>query len=471
MYSVVIPVYNNDGSIARLLEALTSLNASLRGQLEAVFVVDGSPDQSYALLRDALDTLGFPAQLLAHSRNFGAFAAIRSGLAAARGDYFGVMAADLQEPPELLPALFASLAADDCDVAIGTRNRRADPLLARLASSLFWRLFRRLVVRDMPEGGVDIFACNRQFRDQLLQLQESRSSLVVLMFWLGFRRSLHGYQRLPRRDGKSAWTFGRKLDYMMDSVFSFTDLPIRLLIRCGLAGSLLALALGAVVLAARLGGQIGVPGYASTLISVLLLGGLNLLGLGLVGTYAWRGYENSKGRPLAVLATHRESRAGTRALARFPSQRVDFPAGPAAARLGVGEVTLHRHKLVRDPRGDLVFGECPADIPFEVRRYFLVFGVPSEKTRGEHAHRACKQYLICVRGSCAVVVDDGSTRCEVALDSPDLGIYLPPMTWGIQYKYSADAVLLVFTSDYYDAADYIRHYPDFLAEARRRAAA
>ena len=311
MYSVVIPVYKNAGSIARLLEALADLNASLRGQLEAVFVVDGSPDQSYALLHAALDTLAYPAQLLAHSRNFGSFAAIRSGLAAARGDYFGVMAADLQEPPELLPALFAALAADQCDVAVGTRNRRADPLFARAASALVWGLFRRLVVPEMPEGGVDIFACNRQFRDQLLRLEESRSSLVVLMFWLGFRRSLHGYERRLRLEGKSAWTFGKKLDYMMDCVFSFTDLPIRLLIRAGLAGSLLSVALGLVVLAARLGGQIGVPGYATTLISVLLLGGLNLLGLGLVGTYAWRGYENSKGRPLAVVALRSTNQAST----------------------------------------------------------------------------------------------------------------------------------------------------------------
>ena len=175
-----------------------------------------------------------------------------------------------------------------------------------------------------------------------------------------------------------------------------------------------------------------------------------------------------RGAPALVIGYVEQRGAGT--LASW-GQRADFPAQPAVARLGVGEVTLHRHQLVRDPRGDLVFGECPRDIPFEVRRYFLVFGVPSEKTRGEHAHRACKQYLTCVRGSCAVVVDDGHARCEVTLDAPDMGIYLPPMIWGIQYKYSADAMLLVFTSEYYDADDYIRHYPDFLAEARRRHAA
>lgn len=106
-------------------------------------------------------------------------------------------------------------------------------------------------------------------------------------------------------------------------------------------------------------------------------------------------------------------------------------------------------------------GEFSRDIPFEPKRYFLVFNVPSENTRGEHAHHKCHQFLICVRGSCAVVVDDGKSRCEVLLESPDMGVHLPPLTWGIQYKYSSDAVLLVFASEYYESSDYIRDYSEF----------
>lgn len=130
--------------------------------------------------------------------------------------------------------------------------------------------------------------------------------------------------------------------------------------------------------------------------------------------------------------------------------------------VGVGDVTLHKLNLVQDMRGALSVGEFPVDIPFQPKRYFLVFNVPSEKTRGEHAHHLCHQFLICVKGSCSVVVDDGVNRCEVSLESPAMGIYLPPMTWGIQYKYSADAVLLVFASEYYDAGDYIRDYSEFI---------
>lgn len=299
-FSVVIPVYKNEASIPRLLEALSNMSLQLDGEMEAVFVVDGSPDQSFGLLRAALDRLELPAQLLAHSRNFGSFPAIRTGLAAARGDYFGVMAADLQEPPELLIAFFKALALDECDVAIGTRTGRNDPYASRLASGLFWGLYRRLVVHDMPEGGVDVFGCNRIFRDQLLKLEESRSSLIALIFWLGFRRKLVSYERLERLEGKSSWTFRKKVDYMMDSIFAFTDYPIRLLVRIGVIGCLLSVALGVLVLAGHIWGRITVPGYAATMLVVLFFGMLNLLGLGLVGTYAWRGYENSKLRPLAV---------------------------------------------------------------------------------------------------------------------------------------------------------------------------
>jgi glycosyltransferase involved in cell wall biosynthesis len=278
------------------------MNLELRGEMEAVFVVDGSPDQSCALLRDAFDGLDFPAQLIAHSRNFGSFPAIRTGLMAARGEYFGVMAADLQEPPELLISFFSALEADECDVAIGTRTGRNDPLVSRIGSEIFWGMYRRLVVHDMPEGGVDVFGCNREFRDQLLKLEESRSSLIALIFWLGFRRKLVNYERLKRQEGKSSWTMRKKVEYMMDSIFAFTDYPIRLLVRIGMVGCLFSLALSVLVLAAHLMGRIAVPGYAATMLVVLFFSTLNLFGLGLVGTYAWRGYENSKRRPNSVVA-------------------------------------------------------------------------------------------------------------------------------------------------------------------------
>jgi hypothetical protein len=136
---------------------------------------------------------------------------------------------------------------------------------------------------------------------------------------------------------------------------------------------------------------------------------------------------------------------------------------------GVRGVVLHRLKYVHDLRGNLSVATFGEEIPFLPKRYFLVFDVPSAKTRGEHAHRRCEQFLVCVKGSCAVVADDGVSREEFDLNSPNLGLYLPPMIWGIQYKYSADSVLLVFASHEYDATDYLRDYQEFIALVEAKA--
>lgn len=125
-------------------------------------------------------------------------------------------------------------------------------------------------------------------------------------------------------------------------------------------------------------------------------------------------------------------------------------------------VTLHTFRSVPDMRGSLSVGEFDREIPFKPLRYFLVFDVPTTETRGEHAHIKCQQFLIAVKGSVRVVADDGKNREEFLLDRNNLGLYLPEMTWGIQYHYSADAVLLVFASDYYDSKDYIRDYDQFI---------
>ena len=129
---------------------------------------------------------------------------------------------------------------------------------------------------------------------------------------------------------------------------------------------------------------------------------------------------------------------------------------------GAGDATLHELPHIEDMRGSLSVGEFERTVPFQPKRYFLVFDVPSREIRGEHAHRTCQQFLICIKGSCTVVADDGKQRREFLLDRPNLGIYLPAMVWGIQYKYSSDAVLLVFASEYYDSSDYIRDYSEFM---------
>jgi dTDP-4-dehydrorhamnose 3,5-epimerase-like enzyme len=150
-----------------------------------------------------------------------------------------------------------------------------------------------------------------------------------------------------------------------------------------------------------------------------------------------------------------------------------MPAAPSTGRnqvepTAVEGVTVHNFPVIVDLRGNLTVGEFERHIPFHPLRYFMVFDVPSREIRGEHAHRECHQFLICVRGSCAVVADDGKQRLEVALDTLSRGLYMPPMIWGVQYKYSPDALLLVFASHHYDPADYIRDYDEFLRLANDR---
>jgi polyisoprenyl-phosphate glycosyltransferase len=300
-YSLVIPVYRNEETLPELLAVAARMHDQLGGALEVVFVIDGSPDRSLPMLLEALPGSRLNAKVLEMSRNFGAFAAIRAGLSEASGPYFAVMAADLQEPPEVALQFFRKLSAGTCDVVIGVREGRDDALHVRAASALFWGAYRRLVQPDMPPGGIDVFGCNRVARDQLVALSEAHSSLVGLLIWVGLRREEVSYRRLPRRHGKSAWTLRKKLAYMFDSCLSFSDLPIRLLFGVGMLALAAAVVYGGIVVFARATGLIHEPGYATTVLLVAGFGALNALGLSVVGAYAWRAFENTKARPLAIV--------------------------------------------------------------------------------------------------------------------------------------------------------------------------
>ncbi|MFN8095538.1 MAG: glycosyltransferase family 2 protein [Vicinamibacteria bacterium] len=306
MFTVVVPVYRNEECIPDLLAALEEMDHRLAGDLEAVLVVDGSPDCSLEILARELPARRFRSQLLGLSRNFGSFAAIMAGLSAGHGDAFGVMAADLQEPIELVLEFRDRLASGRCDVVVGTRTGRCDPLLSRAASGLFWWSYRRLVQREVPPGGVDVFGCSAAFRDHLLALRERNATLVGLVFWLGFRREEVPYVRRPRLHGRSAWSLRRRVRYLLDSGFAFSDLPVRLMTLAGLVGLSLSTVLAIVVLVTRIRGGIPVPGYTATVLSVMFFGGLNSLGIGVLGEYVWRTFENSKGRPGYVVAARHE---------------------------------------------------------------------------------------------------------------------------------------------------------------------
>lgn len=204
------------------------------------------------------------------------------------------------------------------------------------------------------------------------------------------------------------------------------------------------------------GGAVVLPG--------LRVGARAMVGAGSVVTQDVPARAVVSGNPARIVGYIDAARAHDDAVEAGAAAR---PAGEAVARTSVAGVTVHRLLRAVDLRGSLSAGEFDTDIPFLPRRYFVVFDVPGKEVRGEHAHRACHQFLVCPRGSVSVVVDDGTRSEEIVLDRPDTGLYVPPMTWAIQYKYSADALLLVFASHHYDPDDYIRDYDAFQAAVQR----
>jgi polyisoprenyl-phosphate glycosyltransferase len=300
LVSVVVPVYRNRETLPELVRRLEGISDRLGGRMEAIFVIDGSPDDSGAVLRILLERSSLRSRLMWHSRNFGAFAAVRTGLAVAGGQYVVVMAADLQEPAELAVNFYEALATGEYDVAVGVRRVRRDPRASRLGASWFWSIYCRWVQPEMPRGGIDVFACTREVRDALQTLRESNSSLMGLLIWLGYRRVEIPYDREARAHGRSGWTLRKKVRYLLDSIYSFTDLPINLLLAVGVTGTLLSTAGGLVIFLGWALEGTRVAGYTPIMLTLLVMGSLTVSGLGVVGSYVWRTYENSKQRPHAV---------------------------------------------------------------------------------------------------------------------------------------------------------------------------
>lgn len=302
MFSIVIPVYKNLANLPLLLDACETMRQSLPNESEFVFVVDGSPDQSFQFLYENLQTSKINSQLIHLSRNFGSFPAIMAGLSVAKGNFVGVMAADLQEPPEFVIDCLLKLKSGDADVCLGTRSVRSDGLFNNLSSHLFWSLYRTLINPKIPRGGVDVFALNRRALETLNDLKESHTSLIGLLTWIGFKVIEVPYGRQKRLVGTSAWTLKKKINYLFDSIYAFSDLPIRLLFFIGIFGLVCSIIFSILLLALKLSGNVVVQGYSATALLITFFGSLQIFALSIIGSYTWRAYENTKRRPNFIIA-------------------------------------------------------------------------------------------------------------------------------------------------------------------------
>ncbi len=305
--SLIIPVYGNEENIPYLIPAVENIANNQGSGFEAVFVIDGSPDNSLALLQEAMKTVSFSMQIISHSRNFGSFIAIRTGMEHAKGDYLAVMAADLQEPPELVEQFFDILEKDAADIVFGQRVGRNDPPLRRFLADTYWNLYRKVVQPDIPKGGVDIFGCNRRAKDKIMEIHEPNSSLVAQLFWVGYRRSFVTYERKEREHGESAWGLRRRIRYMLDSIFSYSDFPIMAVLWIGMFGLFITFLIGGVTLFGKLFGLIDEPGYAGTVLLILFFGSSILTTQGIIGCYLWRAFENTKRRPLSIVSAKEDN--------------------------------------------------------------------------------------------------------------------------------------------------------------------
>jgi polyisoprenyl-phosphate glycosyltransferase len=297
-YSIVVPLYNERDVLPELYRRLRATLAHLHGPAEIIFVNDGSSDGTLGILR----TLQFDdkhVRIVSLSRNFGHQVAVSAGLSYAEGDAVAVLDGDLQDPPELLPDLFAKL-DEGWDVAYGIRRQRRGGILKRICYFIFYRLLHRLADIDIPLDAGDFCAMRRRIVDHLNRLPETDRFVRGLRAWIGFRQIGVPYERDGRRAGVPKYTISKLVQLSLDGLLSFSYAPLRWLagagfILCGVSF------LGILVIVYRYLFTPYVPGYTSLAILVLFFGGVQLLTGGLIGEYVGRTAQQVKGRPLYLV--------------------------------------------------------------------------------------------------------------------------------------------------------------------------
>lgn len=289
-YSILIPVYYNEGSLRRVFQQLEELVfralAPLRG--EVVFIDDGSGDGSWQVIRELHAEFPGKVRAVRLSRNFGQLGAVWCGLGQAKGRAVCLMAADGQEPAEALAAMLRAHFEGGHEVVIGTRAEREESLYRRWTSHVFYTLMRLTAFPTMPEGGFDFLVLGRRAVDALLQTLESPSFFQGKVLQLGYSPHFMPYTRRARLHGKSRWSFRRKVSYLLDAVVGHSFVAIRALSMCGVLLACVGFGYAALIFFWHLVYGNPVKGWAPLMIVVLIIGGFQMLMLGMIGEYIWR---------------------------------------------------------------------------------------------------------------------------------------------------------------------------------------
>jgi glycosyltransferase involved in cell wall biosynthesis len=299
--SIVIPLLNEARSVDALASRLAAVLTRLANPFEVVFIDDGSTDGTLEALRD-LNRRDPRFRAVSFSRNFGKEVAVAAGLRHATGDGVVVMDGDLQHPPEMI-ARFVELWDDGYDVVYGQRTDRSrNTPLERFSARAFYNVFYRLSGTLLPDGAGDFRLLDRRVVDVYNRLPERSRFNKGLFAWVGFRSVGVPFEVAAREHGASRWAFRRLLHFAIDGIASFTTVPLKVWSYLGVAVSGIAILYAAFFMLKTLIFGIDVPGFPSLLVSVLFLGGIQLISLGVLGEYLGRVYEEVKGRPLYIVA-------------------------------------------------------------------------------------------------------------------------------------------------------------------------
>ena len=300
LLSIVTPAFNEETNLPLFHGQLKAALDPIGVEWEWIVVDDHSPDGTWTTLRElAAREPRLKAVRLA--RNSGSHAALACGLQQARGDCAAVLAADLQDPPETLPALLVKWRAGAKIVWAVRERREGESAATKGFARLYYGLMRRFVgISEMPATGADFFLLDRRVIDVLNVFKESNVSLLALLTWMGFRQDRILYVKQARQHGQSGWSMEKKLKLVVDSVTSFTYKPIRFMSYAGFVVALAGFFYALLVVVNALVGKPS-PGWSSLMIVLLLVGGLQMLMMGVLGEYVWRALDEARNRPRFIV--------------------------------------------------------------------------------------------------------------------------------------------------------------------------
>jgi len=298
MFSLIIPVYNEEGLIDELVSRSVKAVESFTSNYEILFVNDGSTDSTLHKLIKARKRHS-RIKIVDLSKNFGHQAAFTAGLELSLGNYVAMMDGDLQDPPELLAEMYRMVKDDEYDIVSGKRKGRKGKRL-RLATNLFHLFFRKVAAIDEMENSGNFSVMNRAAVNALLQMKETIRYLPGMRSFIGFRQGYVEYIRHDRIEGVPKMTLGKLMVLGADAIFSFSKFPIKVCLFLGLVGTVIFMAAGLYVLIAKMFG-FAIIGWSSTLLSIYFLGSIQLIFLGVVGEYVYRIYKESQNRPIYLV--------------------------------------------------------------------------------------------------------------------------------------------------------------------------